>query len=81
MPPFKILKGKKPEPLTRYPFAKMEINDAFFLPCPYDLRGNYSTQIHNAARRFREKHVPGFRITVRSTHNTKGFGLLVHRIA
>jgi hypothetical protein len=78
---FKILKGKKPEPLTQYPFAKMQIGDAFFMPCPRDMRPNVSTQVHNAARRFREKHQPGFRITVRSTHNTKGFGLLIHRIA
>jgi hypothetical protein len=78
---FKILKGKKPEPLTQYPFAKMEIGDAFFMPCAYDLRPNISTQVHNAARRFREKHNATFKITVRSTHNTKGFGLMIHRIA
>jgi len=78
---FKILKDKKPEPLSQYPFAKMEIGDAFFMPCAYDMRPNVSTQVHNAARRFREKHKPSFRITVRSTFNTKGFGLLVHRIS
>ena len=79
--PFKILKGKKPEPLSKYPFARMEIHDAFFMPCQYDLRGNFAAQVHNAARRFREKHNPAFRISVRSTHNTKGFGLLIHRVS
>lgn len=67
--------------LSRYPFAQMEIGDAFFMPCEYDLRPNYSTQVHNAARRYRDKHDPKFRITIRSAHNTKGFGLYIHRIA
>lgn len=76
---FKIIKGKKPEPKCSYPFHKMEINDAFFLPCPQDLRQNFSAQVHNAARRYRETHNPDFRITVRSVETPEGSGLMIYR--
>lgn len=79
MKQFEIVRGAKPAPLSRYPFEKMQIGDAFYVPCPRELRNNEQTKIHNAARRFREKHKANFRISTRATLHKGGFAIAVFR--
>jgi hypothetical protein len=59
----------------------MQIGDAFYVPCSPDLRNNEQTKIHNAARRFREKHKAGFRVSTRATLHKGAFAIAVFRTA
>jgi len=79
---FKVVrKPKLPQAKHKYPFAEMEIGDAFYVPCPVDLRGNVQAQVHHAAKRYRAKHNPEFRITVHSDYSKEQFSVAVFRIA
>jgi hypothetical protein len=50
----------------------MEIGDTFFVPCNKYFTELEQSKIHNAARRYREKHVAGFRITTWTAKQSDG---------
>jgi len=76
---FEIKRGVKP-PLPQksiYPFADLAVEDGFFIPLATP---DMSRKVHNAARRYR-RHVPEFRISVRSIVQDGTPGLMIYRIA
>lgn len=81
MQTFRIHKNINLPPKSKYPFPKMEIGDTFYVPCNSYFRNLEQCKIHNAARRYREKHKAGFKVsTISATHNGK-FVIAVQRTA
>ena len=77
---YEIVKAPDVISLSKYPFSKMEIGDAFYVACEKDLRAHKQSEIHASARRFREKHNSSFRITTRATMHEGSYAVVVIRV-